>query len=153
VVRRLAYILRFEVAPPFDAESFEGGGSRPKREGSIKMNKVVLGVVLGAILGAVDGATAWFAPEARTKMAGIIIGAAIKGIVIGLASGFFARKVNSIPLGVLFGLGLGFVLAFFVAYHEHSHYLDIMLPGSILGLILGYVTQRYGTYRAAPAGV
>jgi hypothetical protein len=123
----------------------------PKKESSMKMNKVVLGLVLGAILGAVDGTTAWFAPEARTKMAGIVIGAAIKGIVIGVACGFFARKVISIPLGVLFGLGLGFVLAFFVAYHEHSHYLEIMVPGSILGLLLGYATQRFGAIRAVSA--
>jgi hypothetical protein len=118
----------------------------------MKMNKIVVGIVLGAILGAVDGTTAWFAPEARTKMAGIIIGAAIKGIIIGLACGFFARKVISVPLGVFFGLGLGFVLAFFVAYSEHSHYLEIMVPGSILGLLLGYATQRYGSIRAVPAG-
>ena len=36
------------------------------------MNKIVLGLILGAVLGALDGATAWFTPEVRAQLAGII---------------------------------------------------------------------------------
>ena len=43
------------------------------------MNKVLLGVVLGAILGAVDGMTAWFTPEVRAQLAGIVVGSTVKG--------------------------------------------------------------------------
>lgn len=113
------------------------------------MNKVVLGVVLGAVLGAVDGGTAWLAPEARDKMVAIVIGATIKGIVTGLLLGLLALKVKSVPIGLVAGLGLGFVFSFLVAYHEHSHYLNIVTAGTILGLILGYATQKYG---AVPGG-
>jgi F0F1-type ATP synthase assembly protein I len=116
------------------------------------MNKLVLGILLGAILGAVDGLTAWFAPEARAQLASIIIGATVKGIIAGAAIGFFARKVRSLPLGVLFGVAVGFLLAFIVAYHEHGHYFEIILPGSIVGLILGYITERYGAAPGAPVG-
>jgi len=109
------------------------------------MNKVVLGVLLGTILGALDGTTAWFTPEARAQLAGIIVGSTVKGIIAGVAIGFFARKVNSLPLGMLFGLAVGFLLAFMVAqFLEHGHYFEIILPGSIVGLIVGYATQRYG---------
>jgi len=109
------------------------------------MNKVVLGLLLGTILGALDGTTAWFTPEARAQLAGIIIGSTIKGIIAGVAIGFFARKVNSLPLGILFGLAVGFLLAFIVAHFmEHGHYFEIILPGSIVGLIVGYATQRFG---------
>jgi len=114
------------------------------------MNKLVLGILLGAILGAVDGMTAWFTPEARTQMAGIIVGSTIKGIVAGVLIGFFARKVNSLPLGILFGLTVGFLLALFIAYREQGHYFAIILPGSIVGLIVGYATQRYGGAPRAP---
>ena len=108
------------------------------------MNKVLLGLLLGALLGAIDGGTAWFTPSVRAQFAAIIVGSTIKGLIAGTAAGFFARKVNSVPLGVLFGLGVGFLLAFIVAYMQHGYYLEIILPGSIVGMIVGYATQRYG---------
>ncbi|HXM15520.1 MAG TPA: hypothetical protein VN933_09770 [Candidatus Eremiobacteraceae bacterium] len=112
------------------------------------MNKILLGVLLGAVLGAIDGATAWFTPEVRPAIVGIIIGGAIKSIVAGAVIGAFARKVNSLGACLLFGLVIGAVLAFIVAQLQHAHYLAIIVPGSIVGLILGFATQRYG---AAPA--
>jgi len=36
------------------------------------------------------------------------------------------------------------VLAFMVAYMQHDHYLAIILPGSIVGMVVGYATQKYG---------
>jgi hypothetical protein len=115
------------------------------------MNKLLLGVLLGTVLGAMDGMTAWFSPEARTQLAGIIVGSTVKGIIAGVAIGFFARKVNSLPLGIVFGLAVGFVLAFLVAqFMEHGHYFEIILPGSIVGLLVGYATQRYGAPVAVP---
>ena len=65
------------------------------------------------------------------------MGATIKGIITGLAAGLFARKVNSLIGGALFGLAVGFVLSFLVAYNEHGHYVNIVTAGSIVGLILG----------------
>ena len=108
------------------------------------MNKVLLGLLLGALLGAIDGGTAWFTPSVRAQLAGIIVGSTVKGLIAGLAAGFFARKVNSVRLGILFGLGVGALLAFIVAYMQHGYYLEIILPGSIVGMIVGYATQRYG---------
>jgi predicted membrane protein len=81
----------------------------------------------------------------RAQLAGIIIGSTVKGLIAGVAIGFFARKVNSLFLGIIFGLAVGFVLAFLVAYMQHGYYLEITLPGSIVGMIVGYATQRYGT--------
>ena len=111
------------------------------------MNKVLLGLLLGAVRGVFDGGTAWFTPSARAQLAGIIMGSTFKGLIAGVAAGIFAQKVNSVPLGILFGLAVGFVLALLVAYLQHDHYLEIILPGSLVGLIVGYATQRYG---AAP---
>jgi hypothetical protein len=108
------------------------------------MNKVLLGLLLGALLGAIDGGTAWFTPSVRAQLGGIIVGSTIKGLIAGMAAGFFARKVNSVPLGILFGLGVGALLAFIVAYMQHGYYLEIILPGSIVGMIVGYATQRHG---------
>lgn len=114
------------------------------------MNKILLGLLLGTILGAIDGASAWFTPAVRAQLAGIIIGSTMKGLIAGIAIGFFARKVHSLLLGVLFGLAVGFVLAFIVAQMQHGYYLEIILPGSIVGMIVGYATQRYGAATPVP---
>jgi hypothetical protein len=91
-----------------------------------------------------DGGTAWFTPATRPQMAGIIVGSTMNGLIAGVAGGVFARKVSSVPLGILFGLAVGFALAFIVAYMQHGYYLEIILPGSIAGIIVGYATQKYG---------
>jgi len=112
------------------------------------MNKAWLGLILGGILGIFDGLTAWFYPEARPQIAGIIIGSTFKGLIAGVITGAFARKVNSLPIGILFGLGVGLVLAFAVAAMPNPagkhYYFEIMLPGGIVGMIVGYATQRFG---------
>jgi hypothetical protein len=115
------------------------------------MNKVLLGLLLGAVLGAIDGASAWFYPAVRTQLAGIIVGSTVKGLIAGIAIGFFARKVHSLLLGIVFGLAVGFVLAFIVAQMQHGYYFEIILPGSIVGMIVGYATQRYGAPAALAA--
>jgi hypothetical protein len=109
------------------------------------MGKVTLGLLLGAALGALDGATAWFTPEARAGIVGIIIGSTIKGIIAGVAAGWFARKVDSVLAGVAFGLFVGALLAFGIVAAQHFKYVwSIMLPGSCVGAIVGWATQRYG---------
>ena len=108
------------------------------------MNKILLGIVLGGVLGIFDGLTAWFTPEARKGIIGIVIGSTLKGIIAGVLIGVFARKVKSLPLGIVFGLAVGLLLAFIVAYGQHGYYFQIMLPGGMVGLIVGYATQRYG---------
>jgi hypothetical protein len=52
-------------------------------------------------------------------------------------------------LGILFGFAVGLLLAFFVAHMQHGYYFAIMLPGGLVGLIVGYATQKYGESRLA----
>lgn len=120
------------------------------------MNKIVFGMLLGGVLGIFDGLSALLsAPEVAPQIAGIVIGSTFKGIVTGLLVGFFARKVNSLPLGILFGGLVGLALAYAIAAMPdesgNHYYWEIMLPGSILGLIVGYATQRHRSPRGVEA--
>ena len=115
------------------------------------MNKVMLGLLVGAVLGALDGLTAWFTPEARSQMAGIVMGSTFKGLVAGILIGLFARKVESVPATLVFGTALGLLFAYFIARMQGKYYFEIMLPGAIVGLLTGYATQRYGRRREVAA--
>jgi len=111
------------------------------------MSKPVFGLLLGGVLGIFDGLTAYFTPAVRDQLLGIVVGSTFKGLIAGLTIGFFARKVTSLPLGVLFGLVVGLILAGIVAAfpdpNGKHYYLEIMLPGALVGAIVGYATQKY----------
>jgi hypothetical protein len=100
-------------------------------------------------LGFLDGATAWFTPEVRAAIVSILIGSSIKGLLVGLAAGFYARRVQSLGKGIALGAVVGLVLAFGVAAMPdpsgQHYYLQIMTPGFITGAMIGFFTQRYGT--------
>lgn len=120
------------------------------------MNKVLLGLLLGGFLGIFDGLSALVsAPETAPDIVGIVVGSTIKGLLTGVLIGWFSRKVDSLPLGILAGLGIGLAFAWLVAYLQaqagQNYYWQIMLPGGILGMIVGYATQRYGGPAARPA--
>ena len=52
--------------------------------------------LLGGFLGIFDGLTAYFTPEVRNEMVGIVIGSTVKGLMTGVIIGFFATKVRSL---------------------------------------------------------
>jgi membrane protease YdiL (CAAX protease family) len=62
--------------------------------------------------------------------------------------GLVARRWRSLPLGIVSGLLVGLGLSFLAAMQPdpsgQHHYFEIMLPGAILGVIVGFATQRFG---------
>ena len=111
------------------------------------MSKPIFGLILGGILGVFDGLTAYFTPEVRNQLLGIVLGSTFKGLIAGLSIGYFSKKVDNLGLGIVFGLGVGLLLAFAVAAFPDAngkhYYFEIMLPGAIVGAIVGYATQKY----------
>ncbi len=124
------------------------------------MNRPLLGLLVGGILGVLDGSTAFLsAPELRSELAGIVLGSSMKGLVAGLVTGLIVRRMGSLPLGAVVGVVVGFLLAIPVAYMNAtyydnlSYYWKIVLPPTLMGAFVGYLTMRYGrpATRQAPA--
>lgn len=120
------------------------------------MKKPVLGLLLGGVLGIFDGLTALIsAPEVAPEIVGIVIGSTFKGLLVGAIVGWYAYRVRSLTKGVILGLIVSAFFAWLVAAMprpDGKHfYAEIILPGSILGLIVGYATQRFGIGRQSLA--
>ena len=113
------------------------------------MKKIVFAMLVGAILGAFDGMTAWFEPAVRDQIGTIVMLSSLKSVIAGLLVGVFAVFVQRRAAIAVFGLAMGLALAFLVAMSpdpktgEH-YYAQIMIPGAIVGLLVGYATARYG---------
>jgi hypothetical protein len=88
----------------------------------------------------------------RPQIFGIVFRSTIKGLLAGLLIGLFARKVRSMPATLVFGVLVAGLFAFLVACMQGEHNLEIIVPGSIVGLLTGYATQRYGRSPAPSAG-
>jgi hypothetical protein len=118
------------------------------------MNKTMFAMVIGAVLGALDGMSAYVSePEVRPVILTIVAGSTFKGIVTGLLIALFERRVKSLPLGILFGLAVGFGLAYLVTLgNPPSYFWKIMLPGGLVGVLVGYATYRHTEPGARRAG-
>jgi hypothetical protein len=117
------------------------------------VTKPVLGLALGGVLGILDGLSALVSavddPAVRAGIVGIVIGSTIKGLLTGAIIGWFARRARSLSAGIVFGLAVGVALAYVVCLlqkmaGQNPYYWQIMLPGGILGVIVGYATVQYG---------
>lgn len=121
------------------------------------MNRPLLGLLVGAALGILDGLSALVSsPEVSGEIAGIVIGSSGKGLVAGLIVGLIARKLASSKWSTLIGVAVAAVVTFPIAHMNATHYgrpdyyWKIMLPGALVGAIVGYVVMRYGKAPAPP---
>ena len=108
------------------------------------MKKPLFAMVLGGVLGVFDGLSAMVsAPETRPQIGSIVVGSTFKGLVVGLLIGFFAKKVKSLGPVLVFGVLVSSFFAFLVAWLQGKYYLEIITPGALVGLIVGYAAQRH----------
>lgn len=119
----------------------------------MKFSKPMLGLALGGLLGLLDGLTGFFAPQLANKMLEVILVSMGKGLLCGAIIGLIARRWRSLPLGVLAGIAVAAALSYLVVLRAGpALILDIMLPGMLLGAIVGFATQRFGRAPEPVAG-
>ena len=117
------------------------------------MSKPVFAMLLGGILGALDGLSALVSggPEIPAMIGTIVAGSTFKGVVAGLIVGLVARKTQSTAALVTVGLVVGAFFAYLVTLGQ-PYFWEIILPGSLVGLIVGFATARYhGAVRSSTA--
>jgi hypothetical protein len=103
---------------------------------AMSLTKPMLGLAVGGTLGLLDGLSGFLEPSLAPLMKGLLAGAAI---------GYVSEKVHSIALGMLAGLAIAALLSLLVILRAGmSLFWDIMLPGMLLGVIVGFTTQKFG---------
>src|SRR6267154_6004106 len=124
------------------------------QEGTMSLTKPVLGLTVGGVLGLLDGLSGFFEPSLAAVMGSVITFSLLKGLLAGIAIGYVSQRVHSMLLGILAGAGIAAVLSLLVILRAGmALFWDIMIPGMLLGLIVGFATQKFGRARewAAPA--
>jgi hypothetical protein len=109
------------------------------------MTKPVLGLILGGTLGLMDGLSGLLEPSLAPIMASVITFSMLKGLVSGIAIGYLAQKVRSMMWGILAGIAIAAIFSLMVWMHAGMKlFVDIVVPGMLLGAIVGFATQRWG---------
>lgn len=117
------------------------------------MSKPVFAMLLGGILGVFDGLTALVTggPEIPAMIGTIVAGSTFKGVIAGLIVGLVARRTQSTATIVGVGVAVGAFFAYLVTLGG-PYFWEIILPGSIVGLIVGFATAKYrGPVRSSTA--
>jgi hypothetical protein len=123
----------------------------PAQEKGMTLTKPMLGLVVGGTLGLLDGLSGFFEPSLAPVMGSVITFSLLKGLAAGLATGYVSQRFHSMIVGILAGTGIAAVLSLLVILRAGmALFWDILLPGMLLGVIVGFATQRFGR-PASPA--
>jgi hypothetical protein len=114
----------------------------------MSLTKPVLGLAVGGVLGLLDGLSGFLEPTLAPVMGSVITFSLLKGLLAGIATGYVSQRVHSMMLGILAGIGIAAALSLLVILRAGmTLFWDILLPGMLLGAIVGFATQRFGRSR------
>jgi hypothetical protein len=118
----------------------------------MSLTKPMLGLAIGGTLGLLDGLSGFFEPSLAPVMSSVITFSMLKGLVSGIAIGYLSQKVRSMPIGIISGIAIAAAFSMLVVLHAGmTLFKDIMLPGMLLGAIVGFATQKFGRAPNPPA--
>jgi hypothetical protein len=111
----------------------------------MNLTKPMLGLAVGGTLGLLDGLSGFLEPSLAPVMGSVITFSLLKGLLSGIAIGYFSQRVRSMTAGIVTGIAIAAVLSFLVILRAGmALFWDILLPGMLLGGIVGFATQRFG---------
>ena len=111
----------------------------------MSLTKPMVGVAVGGTLGLLDGLSGFLEPSLAPVMSSVITFSLLKGLLSGVAIGYVSQRLHSMALGILAGLGIAAALSLIVILDAGmALFWDIMLPGMLLGVVVGFTTQRFG---------
>ena len=111
----------------------------------MSLTKPMLGLAVGGTLGLLDGLSGFLEPSLAPLMGGVITFSLLKGLASGVSIGYFSKRVHSMPLGILVGVVIASALSMLLILKAGiALFWDIVLPGMLLGVIVGFATQRFG---------
>ena len=106
----------------------------------------MLGLAVGGTLGLLDGLSGFLDPSLAPLMSSVITFSLLKGLISGVAIGYFSKRVHSMSLGILAGIFIAAAFSMLLILKAGiTLFWDIILPGMLLGVIVGFATQRFGT--------
>ena len=116
------------------------------------MTKPMLGLALGGVLGIFDGLSALVSapndPAIKAGIVGIVFGSMFKGLIAGVLIGWFAKRTGSLDWRSRSGSQWASrwpssSVCCRSWADSRPYYWQIMLPGGILGVIVGYATFTF----------
>lgn len=114
-------------------------------------SRPLLGLLLGTVFGLLDGLSGFFYPKLAAIMMRVIFFSTLKGVLAGLVIGLVAQRVNSLAVGIAVGLAVGAITSYLLVLYAGSQtFWDIVPPGMLLGVIVGFATVKLGR-RPEPA--
>jgi hypothetical protein len=109
------------------------------------LTKPMLGLAVGGALGLMDGLSGFLEPSLAQVMGSVITFSLLKGLLAGIATGYVSQRVHSMLLGILAGTAIAATLSLLVILRAGmALFWDILLPGMLFGVIVGFATQRFG---------
>src|SRR5271154_425485 len=119
-------------------------------ENTMSLTKPMLGLAVGGTLGLLDGLSGFLEPSLAPLMTSVITFSLLKGLVAGIAIGYVSQRFHSMLVGILAGIAITAALSLLVILHAGmALFWDIMLPGMLLGVVVGFTTQKFGKQREA----
>src|SRR5258707_15817216 len=76
------------------------------QEEAMSLTKPMLGLAVGGVLGLLDGLSGFFEASPAPVMGSVITFSLLKGLLSGMATGYFSQRVHSMPLGIFAGTGI-----------------------------------------------
>ena len=118
------------------------------------LTKPMLGLAVGGTLGLLDGLSGFLEPSLAPVMSSMITFSLLKGLVSGISIGYVSQRFHSMLVGILAGAGIAAALSLLVVLHAGMVlFWDIMLPGMLLGVVVGFTTQKFGQAVKTPPAV